>query len=199
VVVQAAGLSDAVGFVVAGGRSVRMGQDKALLPWAGGTLLDHAIGLLRDVTPDVRILCGADERYHDRRVPLVVDGTADAGPLAGLDAALQAAEGRRILVLGVDLPFVTSPLLEFLGRSLADWDAVVPVVGSRPQPLCAAYGPPCAGPVRARLAAGERRMTTFWPDVRVREVPESELDAFGAPGTLFRNLNTPEDFDAIKG
>jgi molybdopterin-guanine dinucleotide biosynthesis protein A len=170
-----------------------MGRDKALLAWEGATLLDHALARLRVVCTDVRILCGPEPRYLDRGAPIVLDRLAGAGPLAGLDAALEASAGRAALLLGVDLPFVTPGLLSRVLARLAGADVAVPVVAGRPEPLCAAYGPGCAAAVRARLDAGERRMTSFWPDVTVRELPEGELAALGDPAELFRNLNTPGD------
>jgi molybdopterin-guanine dinucleotide biosynthesis protein A len=193
VVVQAEEVNRTVGYVVAGGGSVRMGRDKALLPWEGATLLDHAVARLRTVCGDVRILVGPARRYENRGVPVVADRVPDAGPLAGLDAALADAGGRPILFLGVDLPFVTCALLSALRASLAGADAAVPVVAGRPEPLCAAYGPGCLEAVRARLDAGERRMTSFWPDISVREVREAELAGLGDAVMLFRNLNRPED------
>ena len=186
-------MSAAVGFVVAGGRSLRMGRDKALLPWAGSTLLDDAIARLRLVCADVRILCGPVPRYADRGVPLVTDRIDGAGPLAGLEAALVAAADRPVLLLGVDLPFVTAGALAFLVGRLDGADAVVPTPEQMPQPLCAAYAPSCLTAVQARLAAGERRMTSFWSDVTVRRLGSSDFGAFGDPRDLFRNLNTPED------
>ena len=170
-----------------------MGRDKALLPWENGTLLDHAIARLRAVCDEVRILSGPERRYEDRGVPVVADRVRDAGPLAGLDAALADAGGRPILFLGVDLPFVTCALLEALRAWLVGADAAVPVVAGRPEPLCAAYGPGGLDAVVARLAAGERRMTSFWPDVSVHEVRETELAGLGDAAALFRNLNRPED------
>jgi molybdopterin-guanine dinucleotide biosynthesis protein A len=186
-------MTAAVGFVVAGGRSLRMGRDKALLPWAASTLLDDAIVRLRLVCPDVRILCGPVPRYGDRGVPLVTDRIDGAGPLAGLEAALVAAAGRPVLVLGVDLPFVTTATLAFLLGRLDGADAAVPAPEQMPQPLCAAYSPSCLPAVQARLAAGERRMTSFWSDVSVRRLASSDFAPFGDPRDLFRNLNTPED------
>lgn len=190
--------AEAVGFVVAGGRSRRMGRDKALLPWQGGTLLDHAAARLRAVCGQVRVLSGPGSRYRDRGFPVDVDALAEAGPLAGLATALAVAAPRPALLLGVDMPFATPDLLAYLRDALSGWDAVVPSTEEGPEPLCAAYGPACLDPVRDALTAGERRMTSFWPRVRVRTVTGAELARFGPPERLFRNVNDPSDYTAAR-
>ncbi|HEY3121790.1 MAG TPA: molybdenum cofactor guanylyltransferase [Vicinamibacteria bacterium] len=187
---------EAVGFVVAGGQSRRMGTDKALLPWGGSsTLLDRALAALRAVCSDVRILCGPSPRYLDRGARAETDRQA-AGPLAGLEAALVAAESRPALLLAVDLPWVEPALLSTLLGLLPGHDAVVPVV-ERPQPLCAIYAPTCLEPVRRRLAADDRKMTSFWPDVRVRPATETDLAGF-ALDRVFRNLNSRDDYEEAR-
>jgi len=198
VVVQAP-LSAAVGFVVAGGLSTRMGRDKALLPWRGATLLDHAIARLRAACGDVRILCGPAPRYADRGLPLVLDAVAGAGPLAGLAAGLESAGAAPGLYLAVDLPHVTVALLSALLAIDGGADAVVPVTADGAEPLCAVYRAGCGPAVRARLAAGERRMTSFWPDVRVHALEGTALRAFGDPRRLFHNVNAPADLDGVGG
>lgn len=171
-----------------------MGRDKALLPWAGTDLLGHALARLRAVTADVSILCGPVPRYLDRGAPVEVDRVPGGrGPLAGVLTGLLAAPGRPGLFLAVDLPRVPVALLAWLAERAGGGDAVVPVSPRGPEPLCALYGPGCVEPIRRRMAAGDLRMTAFWPDVRVREVGPAELAAFGDPGDLFRNLNVPED------
>jgi molybdopterin-guanine dinucleotide biosynthesis protein A len=187
-------------FAVAGGRSRRMGRDKALLPWAGATLLDHTLDRLRAVCDDVRILCGPEARYAERGLPLVRDALPDAGPLAGVLAGLDALGGdagaarAAALFLAIDLPVVPPALLVRLLGLLAGHDAVVPVLDAGPQPLCAVYAAGCADSIRRRLARGERKMTCFWPDVRVREVGAERLREFGDPQALFLNLNSPRDY-----
>jgi len=94
------------GFVVAGGRSQRMGTDKALLAWSGGTLLDDCIARLRGVTDDVRILSGPEPRYADRGLPVITDRGAESGALVGVLSGLLALERRLGLFLAVDLPHV---------------------------------------------------------------------------------------------
>jgi molybdopterin-guanine dinucleotide biosynthesis protein A len=187
-----------VGFVVAGGLSTRMGRDKALLPWQGSTLLDHAIARLAAVCSDVRILCGSAPRYEDRGRRVVVDAIPDGGPLAGVAAGLESAGDAPGLYLGVDLPLVTVALLAAL-LEMEDADAAVPVTPGGPEPLCAVYRPGCRAAVRARLAAGDRKMTSFWPDVRVRTLEGSALAAFGDPRRIFRNVNAPADYRGLAG
>jgi molybdopterin-guanine dinucleotide biosynthesis protein A len=189
-------VADVVGFVVAGGRSTRMGRDKALLPWASATLLDHAVARLRATCREVRILCGPAPRYEDRGLPVHADHVAGAGPLAGLLTALEAATGRDVLLLGVDLPFVPIALLRALGSAAPEWDVVAPALASGPEPLCAVYGPGVTRVVRERLDAGDRKMTAFWPAVRVRTMGEPELVPFGDPQAMFRNLNDPGAYEA---
>jgi molybdopterin-guanine dinucleotide biosynthesis protein A len=95
--------------------------------------------------------------------------------------------------VAVDLPFVPVPLLDRLAGLAESWDAVVPLSARGAEPLCAAYAPSCLEPIRRRVAAGEMRMTSFWPEVRVLELGPSDLTAFGDPEEFFRNVNTPAD------
>lgn len=194
------GPKDLVGFVVAGGRSRRMSRDKAVLAWGETTLLDHALDRLRSVCGSVRILSGAEARYADRDVPVDVDVMAGAGPLGGvLTGLLRLGPASALgLFLAVDVPFASVPLLQRLVELAEDHDAVVPVAADGPHPLCAAYRATCLDPIRRRLDAGERRMTCFWPDVRVRKVGEEELRCYGDPTTLLRNINSPEDYEAAQ-
>ncbi len=198
-VLQAAGLAGAVGFVVAGGQSRRMNRDKALLPWGPSTLLDHALDRLGQVVTDVRILAGSRLRYGDRGRPVLTDAVAGAGALGGIYTGLLHLDRGPGLFLGVDLPFIPPSLLARLLELAADHDAVVPRSPSGFEPLCAVYAPACREPIRHCLETSRLKMTAFWPEVRVREVGPPELRAFGDPALMFRNLNTPEDYEGAGG
>jgi len=174
-----------------------MGRDKALLPWGDTTLLDHAIARLRETCGAVRILCGSEERYLDRGVPVDRDDVSDLGPLGGLLTGLGRLETGPALFLAVDVPSIPAALLSHLIALAPGYDAVVPVLAAGPEPVCAVYLRNCLEPVRRRIASGERTMTCFWPDVSVRQVREAELAAFGDPADLFRNVNTPEDYERV--
>lgn len=189
----------AVGFVVAGGRSSRMGRDKALLPWGGGTLLDHAAARLREACCEVRVLCGPDPRYAGCGLPLDVDVVREAGALGGLLTGLRVLRtGHRPgLFLAVDVPLVPAALLRHLIASSEGWDAVVPRTPAGPEPLCAVYRSACLPAVERRIAVADLKMTSFWSDVAVREIPEGDLARFGDPARMFRNLNSPDDYAAL--
>jgi molybdopterin-guanine dinucleotide biosynthesis protein A len=177
-----------------------MGRDKALLPWGQGTLLDHAVARLREVCAEVRILCGPTPRYAERGLPLVVDDFVDAGALGGVLSGLRRLDGGAAgLFLAVDLPLVPIALLRHLLESSLGVDAVVPSSPRGPEPLCAVYRQSCRAAVERRIAAGEPKMTSFWPDVRVRALPVVELAAFGDPTAIFQNANSPDDYAALAG
>jgi molybdenum cofactor guanylyltransferase len=189
-----------VAFAVAGGRSTRMGRDKAELPWGGGDLLSHALDRLAPLTGDVRILCGPNVRYADRGRPVVPDVVTDVGGIAALLTALrQLADGQHAVLLAVDLPRVTTALLQHLLSVATEADVVVPASPQGVEPFAAVYGYRCREAVERAVAAGSFKMTGFFRAVRVREVPPEELRAFGDPATLFWNVNTPADYDGAGG
>jgi molybdopterin-guanine dinucleotide biosynthesis protein A len=175
-----------------------MGQDKALLAWNGSTLLDHAVARLHAVCADVRILSGAGVRYADRGLPVQADEIPDAGPLGGIYAGLVAVGPGGGLFLGVDLPFASVRLLRRLLDLSAGHDAVVPVSARGPEPLCAVYRSACRDPIRRRLSAGELKATSFWPDVDVLQAGAEDLAGLGPLDDLFRNVNTPADYERAR-
>jgi molybdenum cofactor guanylyltransferase len=176
-----------------------MGRDKALLPWGGTTLLDHALARLREACASVRILSGAERRYEDRGVPVETDAVPDAGPLGGIYTGLLGIGAGAGLFLGVDLPFVTVALLRRLLELSKGHDAVVPQSPRGPEPLCAVYRSTCLEPIRRRLAAGDLKATSFWGEVDVVHAGEADLAGLGPLQDVFRNVNTPADYESARG
>jgi molybdopterin-guanine dinucleotide biosynthesis protein A len=189
---------EALGFAVAGGLSRRMRRDKALLPWGASTLLDHTLDRLRAACGRTAILCGPERRYADRGAPVLVDAVTGAGALGGVCSGLAELKDGPGLFLAVDLPLAPVALLRQLLVLAEGWDAVVPSSPDGPEPLCAVYTSSCLEPVRHALREGRYKMTAFWPEVRVREVAPAELRAFGDPARIFRNVNSPEDYDRAR-
>jgi molybdopterin-guanine dinucleotide biosynthesis protein A len=195
-------VSKVVGFVLAGGQSSRLGQDKALLAWGGKTLLDHALARLREATARAAaILSGPESRYLGRGAPVFPDSVADAGALGGVLTGLERlpADADWGLFLAVDLPLVPVSLLRSLvERAEEGIDAVVAMSPSGPEPLCAIYGRGCLEPVRRNVEAGQLKMTSFWTEVCVHALYEKALADFGDAKQIFRNVNTAEDYAALR-
>src|SRR6185369_14860860 len=130
------------GFVLIGGKSSRMGTDKALLRLPDGeTLLEHAMAVLSSVASEVRLI-GSNEKYADftATAQIVEDIFPERGPLGGIHAALASTDTDLNLILAVDTPAVTTVLLEYLVARVEATEAlvVVPEIEGRLQPLCAA-------------------------------------------------------------
>lgn len=178
--------------VLAGGKSTRMGQDKALLEVDGKPMLLHAIEKLK---PHVReLLVIGDPRRYGRIWPEVLpDEIPGLGPLGGIVTAMGAARFDRLLVLAVDVPGVNERLLERLTRELPeDADALVPRHAGQLEPLVAAYHRRSVAAFMDHITRSQLSMHGALEDVRTAYLDINPGED-GWPEDLFRNLNSPAD------
>ena len=181
-------------FVLAGGKSRRMGSDKALLELYGRPLLEHMLELARSVCPQVCVV-GNPEKFS-RLAPVIPDLYAGQGPLAGIHAGLTHSETNLNLILGVDLPFLEADFLSYLiSQSRTSGSVVtVPVADGFAQTLCAVYRREFAELAGRALRAGRNKVDAIFPQTSVRQVFDEELVKAGFGPGMFRNVNTPEDW-----
>jgi molybdenum cofactor guanylyltransferase len=192
-----ASADDVTAFVLAGGKSTRMGADKAFLEWNGRSLLARALDLAGSVACDVRIV-GSRKKFAEF-APVVEDGFRDCGPLAGIHAALRASVTEINLMLAVDMPFASGAFLRYLlgqARRAAEAAVIVAKTGGRWQPLCAIYRPEFGVLAENALRAGQNKIGILFDRVPVRVIEENELKDAGFSFNIFRNLNTPDDLEA---
>jgi molybdenum cofactor guanylyltransferase len=188
---------DLTAFILAGGKSTRMGTNKAFVDYAGRTLLARALELARSVASDVRIV-GRKEKFA-AFAAVVEDVIGDRGPLGGIHAALQSSSTELNLVLAVDVPFVSWAFLQYLikqARAAPEAIVVVPRGDEGWQPLCAIYRREFAGVAERALLAGRNRIDRLFDEVRTRVIEQEELEGAGFSSAIFRNLNTPEELEA---
>lgn len=185
--------SELAAFVLAGGKSTRMGSDKAFLEFKGRTLLSRALDLAGSLTPDVRIV-GQPARFA-AFAPVVEDVFRDCGPLGAIHAALRDSLTELNLMLAVDMPFVSSELLRYLVERARNGSATVtiPVCAGRRQPLCAVYRRSFAETAELALAQGRFRIDAQFEPRSTLVISEEELREKGFSAEMFRNLNTPEE------
>jgi molybdopterin-guanine dinucleotide biosynthesis protein A len=191
--------SNLTAFILAGGKSTRMGTDKAFVTYDGRTLLERALDLARSISPKVFIV-GSRETFATF-APVVEDIFRDSGPLGGIHAALKTSSTELNLMLAVDTPFISSAFLQYFIRqahAAPDAIVVVPRGGGRRQSLCAIYRREFANAAETALCAGQNRIDRLFDEVRTRVLEQEELEAAGFSSNLFRNLNTPEELEAEK-
>jgi len=183
------------GALIAGGRSSRMGRDKAFLDWQGRPLWELQLAKLRSVGASELLVCGRrDQGFAGDGFRFVPDDVDDLGPLSGLANALKEASHETIVVLAVDMPLVTAELLLELLKKCDGLPCrgVVPVVRGRFEPLAAFFPASLSSLAAIHLAGSDRSLQGFsaealrigladgWP------VPR-DLEA------LFRSMNAPDD------
>lgn len=195
--------------VLAGGKASRMGLDKPFLGYQGQLLVLRLARRLLPIAAELIFSANDVDQYGGLAwalrgtVPVcaVADNYPTAGPLAGLEAGLSAARYDLALLLAVDMPFVSLPLLEYMRGLAADYDVVIPRVPDPEtgevshEPLHAFYRRSCLPAIERQLAAGRRRVISFLSEVRVREVLPEEAARFDPDGLSYFNINTPGDWE----
>ena len=181
-------------FVLAGGKSFRMGTDKALLKTGETTLLQRALSLAQPVAQNVLIV--GDPAKFAGLGNIIEDTYRGCGPLAGIHAALSYSPTDRNLLVAVDLPFVTEEFLKFLIAIALQCTAVVtvPRCAGRLQPLCAIYRKSFAEAAEQALQQGRYKIDPLFEQVPTRMVEETELAAAGFSAAIFENVNTPAEW-----
>lgn len=195
------------GVVLAGGRSRRMGADKALLELEGTPLISRSARLLQQIADPVLIACGEEEReeYRFLNLTLIPDRYPGQGPLAGLHAALLESRTVWIAALACDLPFVPEPLLRDMASLAADADArsaglqaIVPVnAAGKVQPLLALYHRSVLPGLEQALMNGKLRVMDWLDGLAVHYVRSGDYleDPLAFEAGLL-NMNTPSDYQA---
>jgi molybdopterin-guanine dinucleotide biosynthesis protein A len=192
------------------------GRNKAFLELDGRPLIEIVIERVRGVCGEVLIVAGDTAPYVELGVAVVEDRFRGVGVLGGMHAGLDAASHEIALVVGCDMPFLNPALLQ----AFADWAKGFDVAvlrhapphspplrgGDAPQgqgglfvePLHAAYRRTCLPAIEAAIQAGERRIVSFFPQVRARYVTSAEVTPLDPGLHSFRNINTPEEWAVVQ-
>lgn len=188
---------DITGVILVGGKSRRMGRDKAFLQIAGKPLFERVLKVFRE-SFDLLLLVGdRAERFARFGLPVLPD-IYPGSALGGLYTGLRHAETQHIFVSSCDLPFPNRDILIFLCSLRDGFDAVVPNTTQGFEPLFAVYSKSCLGPMRSLLESGNMCVYDFYPQVRVRYLQGEELAHLDRDGRSFVNINSPEEFEKLR-
>ena len=185
---------EVMGFVTAGGRSARMGRDKAWLEVGGRAMIERVIAALAPVVLEVAVIANSDE-YNRLGLPVFQDTRYGIGPLEAIRTALSNSPLPRVVIAACDLPFVTSELFAHLLAASDEETSVVPLDREgRLEPLCAVYSKHALDPLTSLIDSGERKVSKLFDFVPVRLVPFEEISDLGGADLFFENVNTPEEY-----
>lgn len=189
---------DITGIILVGGKSRRMGQDKAFLKVGGIPIFERVLAVFRENFQRVVLVGDREERFSGYRLPVVPD-IYPGSSLGGLYSGLHHAETEYVFVSSCDLPFPSAEVLRYLCSLRNDFDAVVVSTTHGYEPLFALYSKSCLGPIKALLVSGDCCAHAYYPQIRVRYVPYAELAHLDRNGRSFLNVNTPEEFAKTGG
>ncbi len=183
--------------IQAGGKSSRMGQDKALMLFRGMPLIQFVMKGLSSIADEVIVTTNRPQAYRFLKVPLYRDIRPNRGALGGLYTALASAKGDFVAVVACDMPFASKAFFLMARRRMVETDAdvVIPQTRFGYEPLHALYRRErCLHPVENALDEKRWKVISWFEKVRVEALSIEETAAFDPQGLTFWNLNTRKDF-----
>ena len=186
--------------VLAGGKSVRLGRDKARETVGGEGLLHRVLRVVAPLTAEV-ILSVSPKSALPTDVPgvrTVVDSTPGRGVLGGLHSGLVVSRTWHNLVVACDMPFLNADLLRYMIGLATGYDLVLPRLEGQTEPLHAIYSKGCVGPIARLLERGQLRIAGLFPLVRVRYVEQGEVERYDPQRLSFFNVNTEAELERAR-
>ena len=187
------------GVALAGGQSKRLGRNKAIEKIGDQSLIERVVGKLSQVTSETVVVVAEESRATDLSLPPWVRTAADlypgTGSLGGIFTGLSVAKGNYGVVVACDMPFLNVDLIRFMLDIVSDYDAVVPRLQGRPEPLHAVYSKNCIGPIERCLQADQLKIAIFFEQINVAYLEDDDIEAFDPNHLSFFNVNTQEDLD----
>lgn len=179
--------------ILAGGRSTRMGQNKAFARLAGMRLVDRARHAVARMAEDVMLVTNQLAPYADFPGRVVLDNIPHRGPLCGLETALAHAHHPMLLLTAVDNPFIEPSLVAYMAQFAPHYDAVYCMGPQRAEPLVGFYRYSCEPAVRQMMDEGVWQLFRLPEYANVRLVTYGDALKFDPEGLSFFSVNTPED------
>jgi len=176
--------------ILTGGESKRMGSDKAFIHFQGKPLLEHVLERVEPLFSDV--LMSVHALRPDLNHEQVVDGSEGRGPMVGIKRALEEVKTDWVFVIGCDMPFVSSTLIQQLADQRESYDAAVPFVFDRPQPLFGFYHKSCLTKMEARMKQGQRSMIRLLGELDTYQLSEQQVKLIDPEFKSFISLDTME-------
>jgi len=192
------------GVLLAGGKSSRMGVNKALLVIEGKTNIERLRDRILLVTSEIFLVANDQNSFSFLEIPMIEDKKKGQGPLAGIEAGLSKSESSWNLIVACDLPFFNEKIVGVLlkkAKSIPEAQAIIPNINGREHPLYALYHQSALEVVKKSLKQDKRRIRDVLSQMKVETITEDDLiDAKMTVDEIekaFFNMNRPEDYDWV--
>lgn len=188
--------------ILAGGKSLRLGQDKVLEKVGNKSLLEQVISRIDSITKNI-IIVTAEERTFPQiasylKLKVVPDSFPGKGSLGGIYTGLVTSDSFYNLVVACDMPFLNQSLLRYMIEVSNGFDFVIPRVNNLFEPLHAVYSKNCVDPIEFIIKQGRKVIIELFNFVKVRYVEAEEIDRFDPKHLSFFNINTKEDLELAR-
>jgi molybdopterin-guanine dinucleotide biosynthesis protein A len=185
------------GIILSGGKSSRMGANKAFLHVGGERLIDRTVRIFKEIFPEVILVTNSPLDYLDQDCTIATDIIKGKGPLGGIYTGLFHASHERIFMAACDMPFLNRAFIKYMMNHCADFDIVVPELPDGLQPLHAIYSRRCLPAIKRLIDKDQLKITGFYKGLKKLTIPEDVTKRFDPKGMMFINVNTEEDLERI--
>lgn len=185
------------GMILAGGENRRMGADKAFLAVAGKPLIEHVLAVHRDLFSTTIVVTRSPERYRAYPVVVAEDALDARGPLTAIYSGMLRSRDDYHFVSACDMPFLNARLIAYLSAQTEGYDAVVPLLDGKSEPLHALYHRRLVPVIEDFLRDGRQKVQLLFDHANVRYVTEEEIRPFDPEKRSFKNINTPEEYKEV--
>lgn len=191
-------INNVTGIILAGGKSTRIGTNKAFLKIGGYTIVEEIYSKLKDVLSRVIIIANEIERFNFLGAQIAPDIIPFKGPLGGIYTGLIESSSFHNFITACDMPFLHQGMVEYMLDESNACDVIVPEYKRRLEPLCAVYSKNCIEPIENQLRQNNLKVTDFFQFVKTKVISEQEIIRYDPKGMCFININTAKEYERFK-
>jgi molybdopterin-guanine dinucleotide biosynthesis protein A len=186
------------GIILSGGKSTRMGENKAFIEIEGIPIINRIFTLFQGLFQEIIIVTSEKEQFINLDAKIYSDLFPNRGVLAGLYTGLFFSSFMYSFCVACDMPFLKESVIKYLIKNIQNNDVIVPRTKEGLQPLHAIYSKNCLKPIKNIIEQGKYKITDFYPMVEIKIIDEVELYSLDPTRESFINVNTQEELNLIK-
>lgn len=185
--------------ILAGGKSSRMGRNKALVEIAGKPIIEHIIQRTQLLGQcDTFLITNSPAAYSHLNLMMYADIYPNCGALGGIHSALQHSKSEHVVVIACDMPFISTDFITYMFQEIGDNDAVVPHINEQIHGLHAIYHRRCASIIQQQIEQENLKVRELFQHLTVKYLDEDAIMRFNEDGLALLNINTPQDLAQAK-